>query len=406
MADENKEYMQVKQEVELLGKQIDQKIGDINTKAENGERISKENTSEIQKLVKQHAEQQEQLDQMQSERKRDRMSGMFNDDKPMPSDQIREALEKSTDFADLRKKGKGRAILELPELKATLLTSTVAPGTVMPQQRVPGIIAAPLRSTILDIIATAPTTEQVIHYVREQSYTSNAAYVQEGQLKPEDDIVLTEETAKVETLATLLRVPKQMMDDFPALIGYITARAPRKLEYVKENAVLFGSGTNGQLEGITTVAAGFAPGLGEPVQAPNNWDVLVAAGFQTTMEEYIANGAVLHSADLTLLSLAKDSQNRYLFPELRDAGTINGMRVARTHAAAMRGKFLVGDFQLGSQLFQRQGLTIEFFDQDRDNVARNLITIRIEERHALANYRPDAFVYGTFAAAKTALGTV
>jgi HK97 family phage major capsid protein len=399
---EQKQFDELKSQLETTAKTIDEKVTAMNNLAEEGKSIGKENTSEIQKLVKQHADQQKHIDDLAAEFARKGVQTLAPEQK-LPGDQIREALEKSTEFAELRKKGKGRAVLELPELKATLLTGNVAPGTVIQPQYQPGIIAPPQRTTILDILATANTTANTIQYVREQSYTSNAAYVAEGALKPEDDLAITEETATVQTLATTLRISKQLMEDFPALVGYITSRAPRKMQYVKENAVLFGSGTSGQLEGITTVAAGFNPGADIIVQAPNNYDVLAAAGFQATMAEYIANGAVIHAADLFLLQHAKDTQNRYLFPELRETGTMNGMRVAQTHMAAMRGKFLVGDFALGAQLFQRQGLTIEFFDQDRDNVVRNLITIRIEERHALATYRPDAFVYGTFAAAKTDL---
>jgi HK97 family phage major capsid protein len=92
-----------------------------------------------------------------------------------------------------------------------------------------------------------------------------------------------------------------------------------------------------------------------------------------------------------------------LYPEIAQNSTINGARIVGTKMTEMVGKFLAGDFALGSQLFQRQGMTIEFFDQDRDNVPLNLITIRMEERHGLAVYRPDAFVYGTFTTAVTDL---
>jgi hypothetical protein len=50
-------------------------------------------------------------------------------------------------------------------------------------------------------------------------------------------------------------------------------------------------------------------------------------------------------------------------------------------------------------LFVRQGITLEFFEQDADNVTKNFVTVRVEERIALAVYTSQSIVYGSFAAA-------
>jgi HK97 family phage major capsid protein len=398
---DTKQYDDLKQLVEKTAQHIDTQVLEMNRKAEEGEKIGKENTAALQKALSEFQKMQSDLDAMALEMAR--KGGSFGNEGRTPMQLLTDHFEKSKDFENFARIKKGSFTLEIPEVKATQLTATVAPGTVILPTYVPGIVMPNLRRpTVLDIIPTAPTSSNAIHYVQETSYTSNAAYVAEGEVKPEDAAVLSEVTAPVQTLAALMRVSKQLLDDLPALLGYITMRGPRKLQQVKESAVLFGAGGS-SLTGITTVAAAFAPAADVVVQAPNRVDVLGAAGLQATLAEYQANGAVIHSTDLYLLKHAKDTQNRYLFPELRESGTIDGLRITETRIAAMKGKFLVGDFEIGSQLFQRQGLTIEMFDQDRDNVQRNLITIRMEERHALATYRPDAFVYGTFSTAITDL---
>jgi HK97 family phage major capsid protein len=61
------------------------------------------------------------------------------------------------------------------------------------------------------------------------------------------------------------------------------------------------------------------------------------------------------------------------------------------------GYFGVGAFNSAAFLFERQGITVEFFDQDRDNVQKNLVTVRIEERIACVTQRPEGIVYGEFA---------
>lgn len=407
---EQKQFDELKGQLETTARAIDEKVTAMNAKAEAGERIGKGNTAELKELTQKHAALTEGLDKLAAEFAR-KGGSQFMGEQKMPADLLREALESNTDFAALRKNGKGRATLKLEDVKstnalsqkATMLTTGVAPGTVIMPQYIGGIIGQPVRrTTLLDLIPVAPTTSNAITYLRESAYNSNAAYVAEGAIKPEDDLALTQVTAPVETLATTMRIAKQLLDDLPALVGYIAARAPQKMRLVKELAVIYGSGTGGQLQGIAPIASPFAADASLVVPAPNNYDVLGAAILQAQIAEYFPTGIVIHPVDEYLMLHAKDSQNRYLFPEMRE-GMIGSVPYATSTLAQLRGNFLTGDFGLGAQLFQRQGLEIELFDQDRDNVIRNLITVRVEERHALAVYRPDAFVYGNFATAKTDL---
>jgi HK97 family phage major capsid protein len=59
-------------------------------------------------------------------------------------------------------------------------------------------------------------------------------------------------------------------------------------------------------------------------------------------------------------------------------------------------KFLVGAFNLGAQIFDREAVNVEVSTEDSDNFRKNLVTILCEERLALAVYRPEAFVKGDF----------
>lgn len=407
---EQKQFEELKNQLDTTAKAVEAKVDALNAKAEAGEKIGKDNMAELKSLTTQYADLSKSVDDLAADFAR-KGGNQWMPEQKMPTDLLREALEANTDFAALRKNGKGRATLKLDEVKsadaleqkATLTSATTAPGTTIMPYYVPGIVAPNLRrTTLLDMIPVAPTTSNAITYLRESAYTSNGAYVAEGALKPEDDLTLAQITAPVETLATTMRIAKQLLDDLPALVGYIAARAPQKLRLIKELNVIYGSGANGQLTGLATVAAAFAAEPTLIVPAPNNYDVLGAAILQAQIAEYFPTGIVIHPQDEFLMLHAKDSQNRYLFPEMRD-GYIGSVPYATSTLAQLKGNFLTGDMALGCQLFQRQGLEIEMFDQDRDNVIRNLITIRVEERHAFAVYRPDAFVYGNFATAKTDL---
>jgi HK97 family phage major capsid protein len=56
---------------------------------------------------------------------------------------------------------------------------------------------------------------------------------------------------------------------------------------------------------------------------------------------------------------------------------------------------LVGAFKLGAQIFDREDANVVISTENSDDFVRNLVTIRAEERLALAVYRPAAFVKNT-----------
>jgi HK97 family phage major capsid protein len=67
------------------------------------------------------------------------------------------------------------------------------------------------------------------------------------------------------------------------------------------------------------------------------------------------------------------------------------------------GKFLVGAFKYGAQIFDRMDSRVEISTEDSTNFRQNLVTILCEERLALAVFNTLAFVKGDFAAQITDL---
>jgi HK97 family phage major capsid protein len=64
--------------------------------------------------------------------------------------------------------------------------------------------------------------------------------------------------------------------------------------------------------------------------------------------------------------------------------------------AVDEGEFLVGNFMMSSQIWDREDATVDISTEDRDNFVKNMVTIRAEERLALTCYRPEALIYGDF----------
>ena len=59
-------------------------------------------------------------------------------------------------------------------------------------------------------------------------------------------------------------------------------------------------------------------------------------------------------------------------------------------------KFLVGDWSMGAQIMQRDGISVRFSEFDGNNFVENMITVRVEARIAFPIYYAGAFVYGDF----------
>jgi HK97 family phage major capsid protein len=71
--------------------------------------------------------------------------------------------------------------------------------------------------------------------------------------------------------------------------------------------------------------------------------------------------------------------------------------------AMTTGKYLVGSFAMGAQIFDRMDARVEISTEDGNNFIKNLVTILCEERLALAIYNTACFVKGDFAAQITDL---
>jgi HK97 family phage major capsid protein len=115
---------------------------------------------------------------------------------------------------------------------------------------------------------------------------------------------------------------------------------------------------------------------------------------------------MLNPTDFNKILLLKDSTNKYLKDQVYNGlqPSFSGVKVIQNTAIAA-GTFLIGNFGIGTQLWVRQGVNVEFFREDGTNVRDGFVTVRVSERVALTNYLPNAFVNGTFSTAIAALET-
>lgn len=291
----------------------------------------------------------------------------------------------------------GNKRLSIP-VNAALLSVNI-PGQIVAPDRLPGIDAQPKqRLFIRDLIAPGRTESNTIYWVQQTGFTNNAKVVLENTTKPYSDIAFAEKITPVRTIAHLFKAAKQILDDMPQLQSTIDAELRYGLKYVEEQEILFGDGTGAHLDGIVPQASAYAAAFS--VEQQNGIDDLRLAMLQAQLARFPASGHVLHFTDWAKIELSKDTLGRYILanPAALTGPTLWGLPVVATEAAAFLGKFLTGAFNAGAQIFDREDANVVISTENADDFEKNMISIRCEERLALAVKRPEAFIYGTFTA--------
>jgi HK97 family phage major capsid protein len=297
------------------------------------------------------------------------------------------------------KSGSARMSIELKDITSGNPTVGAgrSPSTSLVVADRQGMITPPMRQMVVrNLITPGTTSSNAIEYAVETDdpAVTGAAVVSEGQLKPQSNITFDLKSLPVRTIAHFMKASRQIMDDAPQLRSVIDGRLTYGLQFVEEAELLYGDGTGQHLLGIipqaSAYSAAFTPAL------PTAIDTLRLASLQATLALYPASGYVLHPTDWGKIELTKDTQGRYI---VGDPTGILGKRlwnlpVVDTQAMQV-GHFLTGAFQLGAQIFDRMSIEILLSTENDLDFVKNMITIRGEERLALAVYRPAAFIYGT-----------
>lgn len=282
-------------------------------------------------------------------------------------------------------------------VKAALSGLTEAGGGAFVQpDTLPTIVGLPMRRmTVRDLLTPGRTSSNSIQYVRETGYTNNAATVSETALKPESTKTFELLNGAVVTIAHYLKASKQILDDAPMLASFIDGNLRYGLMYVEETQLLKGSGTGNNLNGIYTQATSYSAPINPP-GTETTIDVIRLMLLQAELAEFPSTGIVLHPSDWALIELTKDSTGAYIFANPQSLATpqLWGRPVVATQAMTVD-TALVGAFRLGAQIFDREDANVVVATENEDDFIRNIVTIRAEERLALAVYRPEAFIKNT-----------
>lgn len=399
MSDETRDLLkQVSADLSRVNDEFSRKAEEALTEVKNLGKLSDETKAEVDKMAATQADLSGKVEELSArlgdvEQKGARRGGDADRHRSFGAQAV--ASDKLKAFASGVEGGRR---LSIP-VKNELLSADVAEGVVEPQ-RLPGIDVMPKqRLFIRDLIAPGRTTSPAIFWVQQTGFTNAAKVVPEGTPKPYSDIEFATKITPVVTIAHMFKASKQILDDFAQLQSMIDAEMRYGLKYVEEQEILFGAGGPNNIEGIVPQASAFVPAF-EPENRTKIDDLRLAV-LQAQLARLPVTGFVIHSSDWADIQLTKDTTGNYIWANPQQIGgpTIWGRPVVETEIPQFEGEFLAGAFSTGAQIFDREDANVVISTENVDDFERNMISVRCEERLALAVKRPEAFVTGAFGTA-------
>lgn len=328
-----------------------------------------------------------------------KLARRFAANDPTDSKSVGEELSDSEDFKALQTRGRG--IARIGRKAVTNITSattgTGGVGVGIQPTRVPGIVADPERQFVIrDLIMPGRTGSNAVEFVQESGFQNMAAIqATEGAAKAQSDISFALKTTNVVTIAHWFRASKQVLSDIPLLQSYINGRAIYGLKYKEEEQILAGNGVGGNMLGLIPQASAFKNALRKA--GDTKIDTLRRAILQVRIAEYRASAIALNPVDWADIELTKDSTGSYIWVNVQEGGAQRLWKLPVVDSNAVpEGEFLVGAMNIAAQIFDREEAAVEVSTEDGDNFRTNMVTIRAEERLAMAVYREESFVHGEF----------
>ena len=265
--------------------------------------------------------------------------------------------------------------------------------TLVAADRLPGIVGGAFRALrVRDVLPSGQTTSNMIEFTRELVFTNNAAEVAENATKAESVLTFELATAPVVTIAHWIKVSKQVLSDAPALAAYIDNRLRYGVELRIDNQLVNGNGTGQNMKGLAHADNQTAY---SPVSGDTAVDSVNRAKQTLAVADYAATAVMMNPATWGAIERLKDGQERYVVgnPFGAIVPILWGLPVVVSNAVTAD-KLLIGAFNIAAMVFERESVAVEMSNSNDTDFVKNLITVRAEERLALAGLRPASILYG------------
>lgn len=245
------------------------------------------------------------------------------------------------------------------------------------------------------IIPVFPTSSNLIRFLQYVVDGSAAGFgtTAAGAQKNTVGYIGTAVDAAVQKITGLLDVQDELMDDVVGFREWIAYELPKAYMDAEDLQIYKGNGTGTNLLGLWYQAQNQSFPQGSVTAASNIIDKIVAGVTQVRKLKRNTSAIVISPVAWQEIFINKGTTKDYTYPIVLDAQgvmRIGGVPIYWSNVFA-DGEGLVGDFARGAVIWQKKAMNIGYFEQNKDNVEKNVVTIRLEGRIALQISYPESF---------------
>lgn len=314
-----------------------------------------------------------------------------NGDEPQHDNRsLGQLITGSEAYKAARDNGRLRSMaFDLPDADVKTLITTSA-GFAPANNRGPRVVLSAMRRPVVaDLIPQDATTDSLIKYMEETTFTNAADTVAEGDAKPEAALGFTERSVAVQKIGVWVPVTMEQLQDVPQFNALLNNRLVVMLQLAEEDQLLNGSGTPPDLTGFYNKSGILTQALGSDAQPTAIYKAMTKVRSTGFAEP---SGLVIHPNDWQDIVTLQEVAGAYIWGRPQDdpVERIWGMPVVPT-TAATEGTALLGDFALYSHISRRMGIRVESTNSHSDYFIYNKLVVLAEERLSLEIYRASAF---------------
>lgn len=222
-------------------------------------------------------------------------------------------------------------------------------------------------------------------------------FTPETEIKPRAKVAFNLQTATMKTLAHWLPASRQMIKNQPMLQNHIDNRLLEGLALSIENQILYGNNDTDQLQGILTNPRTQSYKWSDGITGDTQLDAIRRSLTLAQLAHYPVDGLVMNPIDKERVDTLKGEDGHYLWVNVVEGGGEMLWRVPIVISTAIKqADFLIGAFRMAATLWDGEQANIRIADQHNDYFTRNMVAILAEQDATLTNYRPEAFVHGSF----------